>query len=160
HTCGNGDAPKPRVESPVDAYVVRESPTVRERQRQQLGLLVVARDDLLEHPEALAVHEPVVLVDEEEASIPRHSGLGQLALLELAERETLDRGNRDPGDVSAHLAKPTSTVAYDLGRCLGPDSSTISASAFRISPRSRRTTTSSWPCSGCANGSTPGPEDR
>jgi hypothetical protein len=30
-----------------------------------------------------------------------------LALVELAERQTLDRAVRDPGDATAHASKPT-----------------------------------------------------
>jgi hypothetical protein len=52
----------------------------------------------LENAEALAVHEAVVLVDEEELPISRDSRLRQLALVELPDGKALDRAVRDPGD--------------------------------------------------------------
>ena len=51
----------------------------------------MARDDLLERAEPLAVHKAVVLVDEEELPISRDPGLGQVALVELPDGEALDR---------------------------------------------------------------------
>jgi hypothetical protein len=72
----------------------------------------VARNDLLEDTEPLGVHQSVVLVDEEELPISCDSGLGEIALVELLDREALDRAVRDPGD--AHRWKPSSGTGAEL----------------------------------------------
>ena len=82
---GNGHAPELRVERAVDGDLLGDGRAVREREREQVGLVVPGRDDLLEDAEALAVHEPVVLVHQEERAIARDAGLGQLALVRAVE---------------------------------------------------------------------------
>jgi hypothetical protein len=71
-------------------------------ERQRANGAVVARNDLLEDAEALAVNEAVVLVDQEELTIARDSKLGQVALVQLSDGESLDWAVRDPGDAEAH----------------------------------------------------------
>ena len=100
-------APELRLELAIEMDVLGDGRAVWEIQREHSCRLVEAGDDLLEDAEPLAVHEAVVLVYEEELPVTGHSGLRQLALVELAEREPLDRGEADPGDAGAHTTKPS-----------------------------------------------------
>src|SRR5215831_16455603 len=102
--------PEARAERAVEADFLRDGRAVGELERQRARLAVVPRNDLLENAEALAVHEAVVLVDEEELPVARDPGLGQVALVELPNGQALDRGVRDPGDAQAHTLKSTGRV--------------------------------------------------
>ncbi len=84
HANGNGHAPELRVERAVHSDLLGDGGAVRESQLERAGLVVEARHDLLEGAEALAVHEPALVIDEEERSVARDAGLGQLALVQLA----------------------------------------------------------------------------
>src|SRR5262245_60280763 len=125
----NRCTPEPRAQRAVEADLLGDRRAVGKRERQQARLAVVARDDLLEAAEPLAVHEPVVLVHEEELPISRDPGLGQLAEIELPDRETLDRAMRDPGDAQGNPAKPSAPARPQAG---------AGSSTYTRSPRWRR----------------------